>query len=92
MASRSKKYYDKNPKAKAKKAAYDKEYNKKTVDDRSSRNAARRKVKKKSGSIPKGMDVHHKNGNPKDNDLGNLIVISLSKNRGMKKACKRKKN
>ena len=40
--SKTQEYYDKNPKAKAKKKAYDTEYNKKTVKDRVARNAARR--------------------------------------------------
>jgi len=83
MASDSKKYYDKNPKAKDKKKKYDTKYNKKTVKDRTSRNKARRIIKSKGVNI-KGKDVDHKNGNPKDNRKSNLRVISKSKNRGKK--------
>ena len=37
----------------------------------------------KSGSVKKndGKDVHHKNGNPKDNSRSNLTVKSKSTNR-----------
>lgn len=83
MASDSKKYYDKNPKAKAKKKKYDTKYNKKTMKDRTSRNKARRIMKSKGVNV-KGKDVDHKNGNPKDNRKSNLRVISKSKNRGKK--------
>lgn len=83
MASDSKKYYDKNPKSKAKKKKYDTKYNKKTMKDRTSRNKARRIMKSKGVNV-KGKDVDHKNGNPKDNRKSNLRVISKSKNRGKK--------
>ena len=92
MASKSKEYYDKNPKAKAKKLKYDKEYqkSKRQVANRTSRNAARNEMKKKR-KVGKTQDVHHKNNNPKDNRPSNLSVISRSKNRAKKKPCKRKK-
>lgn len=82
---KTKAYYDKNPKAKAKKAAYDTEYNKKTVSDRVARNAARRAMEK-AGKVSKGdgKDVDHKNGNPKDNRKSNLKVMTKSKNRAKK--------
>ena len=90
MASKSKEYYDKNPKAKAKKLKYDKEYqkSKRQVANRTSRNAARNEMKKKRG-VGKTQDVHHKNGNPKDNRPSNLSVISRSKNRAIKKRKKK---
>lgn len=83
--AKSKNYYDKNLKAKAKKAAYDTEYNKKTVGDRVARNAARRAMEK-AGKVSKGdgKDVDHKNGNPQDNRKSNLSVVSKSKNRAKK--------
>jgi hypothetical protein len=83
--AKSKDYYDKNPKAKAKKAAYDTEYNKKTVGDRVARNAARRAMEK-AGKVSKadGKDVDHKNGNPQDNRKSNWSVMSKSKNRAKK--------
>jgi hypothetical protein len=82
---KTKSYYDKNPKAKAKKAAYDTEYNKKTVADRVARNAARRAMDK-AGKVSKGdgKDVDHKNGNPQDNRKSNWKVMSKSKNRAKK--------
>ena len=44
--------------------------------DRAGRNKARKMLKP-----PKGMEVHHKNGNPRDNRRSNLAVISKRKNR-----------
>ena len=54
------------------------------IANRSSRNKARRAKTKKLGYKPKG-DVHHKNGNPKDNNLNNLSILSASANRSKKK-------
>ena len=45
----------------------------------------------KKRKVGKTQDVHHKNGNPKDNRPSNLSVISRSKNRAKIKPCKRKK-
>lgn len=54
--------------------------------NRSSRNKARRKVKKLLGKkAVKGKDVDHKDGNPKNNSNANLRVRSINKNRGDKK-------
>ena len=53
--------------------------------DRAGRNKARKIVKPK-----KGMEVHHKNGNPRDNRKKNLAVISKKVNRTLQP--KRKKN
>lgn len=87
MASRSKKYYDDNPKAKAKKNAYNKKYNAlpEQRSNRASRNFARR-VLERIGLVKKGdgKDVDHKDGNPKNNSKGNLRVITKSANRGRK--------
>ena len=44
--------------------------------DRAGRNKARKIVKP-----AKGMEVHHKNGNPRDNRSKNLTVISQKRNR-----------
>jgi len=44
--------------------------------DRAARNKARRTVNPR-----KGMEVHHKNGNPRDNRRKNLAVISKKLNR-----------
>lgn len=87
MASKSKKYYDNNPQAKAKKSQYDKEYNAKPEQraNRSSRNIARRALKK-LGLVKKGdgKDVDHKDGNPKNNSRSNIRVMRRSANRGRK--------
>ena len=47
---------------------------------RASRNAARAKLKA-GGVAVAGKDVHHKDGNPKNNKRSNLKVTSKSKNR-----------
>ena len=90
MASKSKEYYDKNPKAKARKLKYDKEYqkSKRQVANRTSRNAARNEMKKKR-RVGKKQDVHHENNDPRDNRPSNLSVISRSKNRAIKKRKKK---
>ena len=50
--------------------------------NRASRNAARAKLTK-AGKVRKGdgMDVAHRNGNPRDNNPRNLSVQAKSKNR-----------
>ena len=53
------------------------------VANRSSRNKALRAKTKQLGYKPKG-DVDHKNGNPKDNRLSNLRVVSAGRNRSRK--------
>jgi hypothetical protein len=46
------------------------------------RKRARRKVVKARGAAAmEGKDVHHKDGNPKNNDNSNLKVVSIKKNR-----------
>lgn len=51
---------------------------------RAGRNAARRKAER-DGKVSKGdgKDIHHKNGNTKDNSSKNVSVMSRSKNRAM---------
>lgn len=84
---KTQKYYDNNPEAKKKKAAYDKKYNAKPEQkkNRSSRNQARKKAIM-NGKISPGSDkdINHKNGNPRDNSSGNLQAESKKKNRGRK--------
>ena len=46
-------------------------WNKKGKLDRAARNKARKML-----NPPKGMEVHHKNGNPRDNRRKNLAVVS----------------
>jgi hypothetical protein len=63
---------------------------------RAARNAARRKMIK-AGKAKKGdgKDVHHKDGNPRNNKRSNLAVSSKSKNRSIKRdknARKRRQN
>ena len=47
--------------------------------NRSSRNMARRMLKNRVGI--KGKDVHHKDGNPRNNSKTNLRIRSKSANR-----------
>ena len=58
----------------------------------SQRQKARRKMEK-AGKVRKGdgKDVHHKDGNPRNNKRSNLTVTSRSKNRSNNKQKKRKK-
>lgn len=56
------------------------------IADRSSRNKARRQMEAKHGKTAiKGLDVSHKNGNPKDNRASNLKLEKPSVNRARKK-------
>tara|TARA_Y100000310_G_scaffold318976_1_gene373676 strand:- start:214 stop:441 length:228 start_codon:yes stop_codon:yes gene_type:complete len=73
-----------------KKRDYDKEYkrdHKPTKDkkDRASRNNVRRKALKE-GRVTKGdgKDVHHVDGNPRNNSKKNLRVVNKSANRKKK--------
>lgn len=67
---------------------YRKEYDnyhssKEQRENRSSRNKARRKLKK-AGYDLKGKDVDHKDGNPRNNGRKNLRVVSKGYNRSKK--------
>ena len=63
---------------------YDNYHSKKEQrENRSSRNKARRKMKK-AGYAVAGKDVDHKNGNPRDNRLSNLSIRSKRANRSRK--------
>jgi len=52
--------------------------------EKAGRNEARAKMKK-TGSVKRGQDVHHKNGNPTDNRRSNLQATSRSYNRSKNK-------
>jgi Zn-dependent membrane protease YugP len=62
-----------------------KEYHSKTEQkkNRAGRNTARRRALA-AGIVKKGSgkDVHHKDGNPRNNKKSNLKVVSSAKNRG----------
>lgn len=55
------------------------------IANRSERNKARRKMEK-AGKVRKGdgMDVDHKDGNPRNNSVSNLRVTTKSHNRSKK--------
>jgi hypothetical protein len=60
--------------------------------NRAGRNKARSLVMKAGGAAKvAGKDVHHKNGNPKDNRVGNLAVASKTANRSFKRTKNAKK-
>jgi hypothetical protein len=52
--------------------------------NRAGRNKARRSALA-AGKVKKGdgQDVHHKDGNPRNNKKGNVKVVSRKKNRGV---------
>jgi len=53
--------------------------------NRASRNGARRRMKKLLGKrAVEGKDIEHKDGNPKNNSITNLRVLSKSRNRSRK--------
>jgi hypothetical protein len=52
--------------------------------NRASRNAARKKIGKRMMGSLKGKDIHHKDGNPRNNDSSNLSVTSRKYNRSKK--------
>ena len=70
---KSQEYYDKNPEAREKKNKYNREYNKKTIKERTARNKARRDLGLKKGD-PRDAS-HTKNG---------LVAKHKSVNRGSK--------
>jgi len=60
--------------------------------NRAGRNKARSLVMKAGGAAKvAGKDVHHKNGNPRDNRVGNLAVASKTANRSFKRTRNAKK-
>lgn len=69
-------------------------YNRKTSDERSSRNKARAMLVRKGVAV-KGKDVHHANSNPSDNSVSNLKIAKAHHSggapKGNKNARKRRK-
>ena len=68
---------------------YKKEYKEyhgkpKQIKRRSSRNHARKIMKKLMGAKINGKDIHHKDGNPLNNKKNNLKIMSKKINRGKK--------
>tara|TARA_X000001388_G_C2194201_1_gene108731 strand:+ start:149 stop:409 length:261 start_codon:yes stop_codon:yes gene_type:complete len=60
--------------------------------NRAGRNKARKTVMKSGGTAKvAGKDVHHKNGNPRDNRTNNLAVASKTANRSFKRTRNAKK-
>jgi len=60
--------------------------------NRAGRNKARSLVMKSGGAAKvAGKDVHHKNGNPRDNRASNLAVASKTANRSFKRTRNAKK-
>ena len=63
--------------------------------DRSSRNAARKKVvdyyKKRGKKVSKNKDVDHKDENPRNNSSGNIRLMDRKNNRGRSNKTRNKK-
>ena len=76
---------------------YKKEYkNYQGTDKQKKRRAARNTARNralKSGKVRKGdgKDIHHRDGNPKNNSKKNLVVKSRSKNRSFPRTKKARK-
>lgn len=89
MAGRTKKYYDKNPKAKAKKKAYDKKYQSSPTQKKNRAKRGRDRYKaEKAGRVSKGDGkvLHHTNGI----NGSKTKVMSRSKNAGIKEKSRKK--
>lgn len=54
------------------------------IKNRASRNAARRKMKEKLGASIAGKDIDHQDGNPRNNSVSNLKVMTKGRNRSKK--------
>ena len=72
----------------ATKRDYAEEYKYHKTDAQKKRRAARNKARRSAlaaGKVQKGdkKDVHHKDGNPKNNTATNVKVVSRKKNRGV---------
>jgi len=80
-----------------KKRNYRKEYDnyqgkKKQKKNRAARNASRSAMKKRGKvSVGDRKDVHHRDGNPKNQKSSNLKVTSMAKNRSFKRTKNAKK-
>jgi len=66
---------------------YDKEYEYHGTTEQKRRRAGRNKARRAAlaaGKVKKGdkKDVHHKDGNPRNNKSSNVSVVSRKKNRG----------
>lgn len=67
---------------------YKEEYKYHKTDAQKKRRAGRNKARRDalaSGKVQKGdkKDVHHKDGNPRNNKSSNVSVVSRKKNRGV---------
>ena len=69
---------------------YKKEYAKFHKSRKSKVNRAARNKASRKKSCPKGKEVHHKDGNPRNNSKSNLICVSVSKNRGKRESSRMK--
>ena len=72
----------------ATKRDYKEEYKYHQTDAQKRRRAARNKARRAAlakGKVKKGdkKDVHHKDGNPRNNSSKNVAVVSRKKNRGV---------
>lgn len=52
------------------------------------RHNTRQKWQRKNGPIPKGMELHHKDFNPFNRDLNNLILVSKKKHKRIHREAK----
>lgn len=60
-------------------------YNRKTIKERASRNKARAEMEKKIGkSKLRGVEIHHKDSNPRNNRPGNLKLAKKGHGGGKK--------
>ena len=65
---------------------YKKEYAKFHKSRKSKINRAARNKASRKKSCPSGKEVHHKDGNPRNNSKSNCVCVSVSANRGRKES------
>jgi hypothetical protein len=82
---RAKAAYSRRYRKSARGKAITRAYNRRTIDERASRNKARALMVKKHGKAKlRGKEIHHKSSNPKNNTAKNLAIAKKGHGGGVK--------